>query len=66
MDISHEITKALSEHPETSGSIIEVINERGFVTLKGKVKTRSAKDKAEEIARQTEGVLSVINEIRAG
>jgi osmotically-inducible protein OsmY len=42
---------------------IDVLDSNGVITLRGLVPTREARDKAEAIARQIEGVTSVINEL---
>jgi osmotically-inducible protein OsmY len=42
---------------------IEVLDSNGVITLRGVVPTRDARERAEAIARQVEGVTSVINEI---
>jgi osmotically-inducible protein OsmY len=42
---------------------IEVINENGMVTLKGELPSQELADTAEAIARRTENVITVINEI---
>ena len=42
---------------------IEVLNNNGVITLAGEVSTQEFSQAAETIARQTEGVFSVINQI---
>jgi hyperosmotically inducible periplasmic protein len=43
---------------------IDVDSDKGVVTLKGKVDSAEAKKKAEEIAKQVDGVKSVKNQLR--
>ena len=43
---------------------IDVDSDKGVVTLKGKVDSAEAKKKAEQIAKQVEGVKSVKNQLR--
>jgi len=47
----------------TEDGDIEVLDTNGIVTLRGVVRSREARDRAEEIARNTSGVVSVINEL---
>ena len=42
---------------------IDVINKNGIVTLAGEVSSSELAEAAETIARQTDGVIAVINEI---
>ena len=42
---------------------IEVLDSNGSITLRGAVPTHAARDRAEELVRNVEGVTSVINEI---
>lgn len=46
-----------------AGSNIDVDTVDGVVTLSGVVKTREAREEAEEIARNTEGVRDVVNRL---
>jgi len=45
---------------------IDVDTNEGVVTLQGRVEKTAARSKAEELARQTDGVRRVINLIRVG
>jgi hyperosmotically inducible periplasmic protein len=45
---------------------IDVNTERGVVYLMGKVNTMSEKSEAERIARETDGVVSVVNHLQVG
>lgn len=42
---------------------VEILDSNGVITLRGAVPTREARERAEAIARQVDGVTSVINEI---
>lgn len=57
------ISDSLWKDPRTRDEVIEVIDDRGTITLQGKVKNPEAKAAAEEIACQYPDVVSVMNEI---
>jgi osmotically-inducible protein OsmY len=59
--IQTRVAHALLSDPRTSISVIEVVNERGVVTLKGEVDSAEVREVAEEIAKEQPGVLSVVN-----
>jgi uncharacterized protein YrrD len=59
--IANEVLDELAEDPRTAASVMEVIYDQGVITLMGKVATESAHVAAEEIARQHEGVTTVVN-----
>ncbi len=61
--ITTKVTGKFAVDQDTSALKIEVATANGVVTLKGTVPTQSEKDKAEQIARNTEGVKKVINNI---
>jgi osmotically-inducible protein OsmY len=42
---------------------IEVLDSNGIITLRGVVPTRDARERAEAIAREVQGVTTVINEL---
>ncbi len=42
---------------------VEVLDNNGLITLRGTVPTREARDRAEAIVRQLDGVVNVINEL---
>jgi hyperosmotically inducible protein len=52
--------------PEVKGHRIDVETNRGLVTLKGTVASDALKQQAERIARETEGVSRVINQLTVG
>ena len=55
------MTAALADDPRTDLAVIEVISERGIVTLKGKVDSTDVREAAEEITSGQPGVIKVIN-----
>jgi len=65
-EISTRVSHRLSEDPRTAdySANIEVSADRGMVSLTGKVPSEEIRDAAEEIARDTPGVISVITELK--
>jgi uncharacterized protein YrrD len=59
--IADEVHTALAQDPRTASSVIEVVYERGVITLTGEVESELAHTAAEEIAHRHEGVVSVVN-----
>jgi len=57
------ICTALAADPRTKQAVIEVIADRGAVTLQGQVEKAEAREAAAEIARQQPGVTVVHNEL---
>lgn len=55
-------TRLLAD-PETAGLRVDVETRNGVVTLTGAVRTKSEKDEALRIARETEGVASVTDRL---
>jgi osmotically-inducible protein OsmY len=62
--IKERIAEALLEDPRTRDYGIEVIDDRGVVTLGGNVASEEVRQAAEMIVRQLPGVISVINTLR--
>src|SRR5262245_50918687 len=62
--ITTKIKSAMIRDKEVSASNISVETTKGTVRLSGTAKTAREADKAEQIARSTEGVKSVKNDIR--
>ena len=58
-----QVESALLQDRLTEDGDIEVLDTNGVVTLRGVVRSREARDRAEEIVRNTSGVVSVINEL---
>ncbi len=46
--------------------LIDVKEDQGFITLSGSVPSEKARQAAEEIARETEGVVDVHNQLDVG
>ena len=58
------VANALLEDDRTEDAIIEVTNERGIITLTGTVDSEETRQAAEEIARDDQSVISVVNELK--
>ena len=58
-----QVESALLQDRLTEDSEIEVLDNNGIVTLRGTVPSRDARERAEAIAREVEGVTTVINEL---
>ncbi len=61
--ITTKITAKFADETILEGSRIDVDTKDHVVTLKGRVKSGSAKSKAESIAKGTKGVTKVVNQI---
>jgi hypothetical protein len=62
-DIEQQVFEALEQDKRTNKYAIEVIDENGLVTLKGKVYTEEDRKIADEIASRQRGVIKVIDEM---
>ena len=62
--ITDRVAESLQNDPRTSGEIIDVSYTQGTLTLTGTVKSEAARQAAAEIARQDEGVINVVNELK--
>lgn len=62
--LTAKVKSKLAADSETSATKISVETKEGVVTLKGTVPTGTEKSKAEQIARNTEGVKRVANDIQ--
>lgn len=62
-NLRHQIQAAFMDDRDTREYGIEVLDSNGIITLRGAVPTHAARDRAEELVRNVEGVTSVINEI---
>ncbi len=62
-DLPDQIQAAFSKEEEMQDSDIEVLNNNGIITLRGTVPTRAARDKAEALVHNMDGVVDVINEL---
>jgi hypothetical protein len=61
--ITTEVQNRLSADSDTQGLKLNVKTEGGVVTLSGSAATEIEKEKAEQIAKHTEGVNRVVNNI---
>ena len=57
------LSQALAADARTKDAVIEVIEDRGIVTLQGAVADAKTRADAEEIARQVAGLTVVVNEL---
>ena len=62
-NIQLDVQTALMQDAETQDYGIEVIDNNGIITLKGVVPSLEASERAEIIARDTDGVRAVFNEL---
>jgi osmotically-inducible protein OsmY len=62
-DFQKRIQEALAEVNDMSEANIEVLDSNGVITLRGTVPTVSARERAEAIVRDMDGVTTVINEL---
>lgn len=63
-DPGQRVANALLEDPRTEEAIIDVANDRGIITLTGTVDSEETRQAAEKIARDAQGVISVVNELK--
>src|SRR5262245_43900368 len=61
--ITSSVKSKLATDPETSAVRIDVDTSNGVVTLSGAVPTAAEKAEAERVARNTEGVRQVVNNV---
>ena len=62
--ITSKVKAKLASDPGINALYIDVDTDNGHVTLKGKVALAGQRDIAERIARQTDGVKDVTNQIQ--
>ncbi len=62
-DTERRVRQNLEEDPRTADYPIEVTNASGLISLGGVVPSQEVKSAAEAIAKQTEGVMTVSNEL---
>jgi len=61
--LKDKLDELFLQDPQLADYPIEVVNNNGFVTLTGEVPTRELSDAAEKLARETDSVITLINEI---
>jgi hyperosmotically inducible protein len=64
--ITTEVTAKLAADPEVSPFEVDVDTQEGVVRLSGMVETQAERDEAAKLARNTDGVKKVINDIKLG
>ena len=64
--ITTKIKAKMIADSEVAAHNVGVKTEEGVVYLTGRVQTRAERDRAEEIARSTEGVRSVVDHVEVG
>lgn len=64
-NLRERVQKALADDPRTRDAAIEILNENGVIRLAGIVPHPKIGDAAESIAKNIDGVVSVVNEIQA-
>jgi osmotically-inducible protein OsmY len=62
-DLQHQVQEALAEINELRGAQIDVLDTNGVITLRGTVPSVNARERAEEIVRGMDSVVTVINEL---
>jgi osmotically-inducible protein OsmY len=62
-DLRSHVQAAFQEDDLLQDIGIEILDSNGVITLRGAVPTIAARERAESIARQVDGVMGVINEI---
>jgi osmotically-inducible protein OsmY len=64
--IAKQIQESLMADERTQDASIEVTNDRGIVTLNGRVESETIASAAEDIAKNQSGVIKVVNSMRVG
>lgn len=62
-DLQHQVQAAFTDDREMQDYDIEVLDNNGIVTLRGTVSTHAARERAEAMVRDMNGVVNVINEL---
>ncbi len=61
--ITAKVKTAFAKDPDVSAMKVNVDTDKGFVTLKGEVKSQTERNKAAQLARNIEGVKGVNNNL---
>ena len=61
--LAKRVQDALAQDPRTEDLILDVVDENGIVTLTGTVPSHDAREAAEKVARQQEGVIEIVNDL---
>ena len=62
--VVERVATALADDPRLGDATIDAVDENGIVTLTGTVASNDLCQAAEEIARQQEGVIQIVNELQ--
>lgn len=62
-DLQGQVLATLMKDRDMQDYGIEVLDNNGIITLRGTVPTHAARDKAEALVREMDGVTTVINEL---
>jgi osmotically-inducible protein OsmY len=62
--VSERVLDALQTDPRMKDAVIDATYHQGTITLSGTVNSHEMHAAADEIARQQEGVITVINDLR--
>ena len=62
-ELQHQVQEALAEINEMRDAQIDVLDSNGVITLRGIVPNVAARERAEEIVRGMDGVVTVVNEL---
>ncbi|MFN2291343.1 MAG: BON domain-containing protein [Anaerolineae bacterium] len=63
IELAKRVEDALAQDPRTEDLILDVVDQNGMVTLTGTVPSHDAREAAEDVARQQEGVIEVVNDL---
>ncbi|HSM55449.1 MAG TPA: BON domain-containing protein [Candidatus Sulfomarinibacteraceae bacterium] len=66
LPLQRQVEAALADDPRTSDVVLDVIEERGVITLRGEVGDPQTRDAVQQVVAQVPGVLSVVNQLRFG
>ncbi len=61
-DLQAKVQRALMDDSRTKEYAVEVLDNNGIIILRGAVPSREANTAVEMVAREVDGVVSVINE----
>ena len=62
--ITDRVSESLQNDPRTRDEMIDVSYLQGTLTLTGTVRSEAARQAAEQIAREDESVINVVNELK--
>lgn len=65
-NLTSDLTAILADDPRTETAVIEIINERGVITLSGVVPDLQTKEAAATLIKRHPDVISVNNSLQVG